>query len=269
METRIFSYKHSSISYLRFGDGPRLVVCFHGYGEQASGFGFLEKVEGFTFIAIDLPFHGSTKWNDKLNFTGSDLTLIVQGILAHEGLWEKNMTLLGFSLGGRVSLSLFELMPDRIERMVLLAPDGLKLNFWYWLSTQTLIGKKAFSFTMHRPGWFFALLNLLNRLRLVNPSVYKFVNYYIDDKQARMELYKRWIVLRKLRPDRKKIKKLIKSRNIPVRLIYGKHDKIILPVRGEKFSKGIEENCTITIIPSGHQVLHAKYAEEIRAALHH
>jgi pimeloyl-ACP methyl ester carboxylesterase len=45
--------------------------------------------------------------------------------------------LMGFSLDGRIALSVLELMPAGVSRLVLLAPDGLKINFWYWLSTQT------------------------------------------------------------------------------------------------------------------------------------
>jgi hypothetical protein len=46
-------------------------------------------------------------------------------------------------------------MPEQIEKLVLLAPDGLKVNFWYWLATQTWLGKNSFCFTMKHPGWFF------------------------------------------------------------------------------------------------------------------
>jgi hypothetical protein len=160
-------------------------------------------------------------------------------------------------------------MPSQIERLVLLAPDGLKVNFWYWLSTQTWIGNKLFVFTMNHPGWFFGLLKLLNKLKLVNASIFKFVNYYIGDMEARKQLYARWVSLRKIKPDLKQIKSFVHSNKTPVRLIYGKHDRIILSSVGEKFRKGIEEHCTISVIHSGHQVLHEKHVQEILPALLH
>jgi pimeloyl-ACP methyl ester carboxylesterase len=180
-----------------------------------------------------------------------------------------HLSLLGFSLGGRVALSLYEMMPSQIEKLVLLAPDGLKVNFWYWLSTQTWIGNKLFVSTMKHPGWFFFLLKILNKLKLVNASVFKFVNHYIGDQEARNVLYQRWTVLKKIRPDLKQIKSLIVKNSTPVRLIYGKHDRIILPIRGEKFIKGIEKHCTLSVIHSGHQVLHEKHVREILPALLH
>jgi hypothetical protein len=67
----------------------------------------------------------------------------------------------------------------------------------------------------------------------------------------------------------KKIKSFVRSNKTKVRLIYGKHDRIILSSVGEKFKKGIEEHCTISVIHSGHQVLHEKHVQEILPALLH
>ena len=104
-------------------------------------------------------------------------------------------------------------------------------------------------------------------MKLVNASVYKFVNYYNDDEEARHMLYTRWTSLRKIRPNLEKVKEHIRMHKTPVRLIYGKHDRIILPVRGELFQKGIEPFCSIRILNSGHQLLTAKYGDEISGAL--
>ena len=97
----------------------------------------------------------------------------------------QNLTLLGFSLGGRIAFSLYQAQPETIEKIILLAPDGLKVNFWYWLSTQTLIGNNLFAFTMKYPGWFLGFLKMANKLKLVNASIFKFVNYYIGNKEVR------------------------------------------------------------------------------------
>jgi pimeloyl-ACP methyl ester carboxylesterase len=177
------------------------------------------------------------------------------------------ITLLGFSLGGRVALSLYEQMHGAVGKLVLLAPDGLKLNFWYWLSTQTWLGDKIFYMTMKRPGWFFGMLKALNRFGLVNSSIYKFVRYYIHNAEVRRLLYLRWNSLRKLRPRISHIRALVNSGKSQVRLVYGKHDRIILPSRARRFCKGMESCCRLEIIESGHQVLHEKHVKDILSAL--
>lgn len=264
MKTKLLSYKSSQIGYYCFGDGPRVVVCFHGYAEDATMYGFLGKYVGeeYCFVAIDLPFHGRTVWNEGLTFTSIDLEKIVSQILQENGLVVE-LTLMGFSLGGRMALSLYQSQPMIAKKLILLAPDGLKVNFWYWLSTRTWIGNKLFAFTMKHPGWFFGFLKLMNKLGMVNASVFKFVNFYIGNKEARLLLYQRWTSLRHLKPNLDRIKLLIRKYKTPVRLVYGKHDRIILPVRGEQFRKGIEEYCVVRVIESGHQVLHEKHVEEI------
>ena len=181
----------------------------------------------------------------------------------------QKLILMGFSLGGRIALSLYQAQPENVEKIILLAPDGLKVNFWYWFSTQTWTGNKIFFFSMKYPGWFFTFLKLMNKIGLVNVSVFKFVNYYIGNKLARQLLYQRWTTLRKLKPNLHSIKNSIRQFKTQTRLVYGKYDRIILPVRGELFQKGIEEFCTVTVIASGHQVVHENHVEEILPALLH
>jgi pimeloyl-ACP methyl ester carboxylesterase len=273
MESLQLTYRHSTIHYYRFGSGPKPVLCFHGYGEDAETYLFLDKYAGnqFTFYSIDLPFHGKTEWREDLNFKHKDLLTIVEEILKPKDQKQETsnqqLTLLGYSLGGRVALSLCQAMPDKIEKLVLLAPDGLKLNFWYWLTTQTWLGNRFFHFTMKHPGWFFGFLKLLNKLKLVNASVFKFVNFYIGKAELRKLLYARWTTLRKLKPDSKLIKSFARKNNIQFRLVYGMYDRIILSSVGERFKTGVEEQCKISIIHSGHQLLHEKHIKEILPAL--
>ena len=273
MQSATIAFHSSSIHFVYAGWGNKVIMCFHGYGDSSRSFEFLSShlpPEEFTIIAIDLPFHGDTEWKEDLNFSVTDLKNILTGILEQRNIpTNQKIILLGFSLGGRICMSLYQVMPEKIEKFVLLAPDGLKENFWYWLPTQTSLGNKFFAFTMKRPGWFFGFLKLLNKLKMVNASIFKFVHYYIADEQVRNDLYKRWTVLRKLKPDLVQIKMLIIKYHTQVRLIYGKHDRIILSVRGEKFRKGIENFCSITVLNSGHQVLQEKHVHEIVDAILH
>lgn len=265
MEHQLLPYQNSYISFYKIGQGPKMVFCFHGYGEEGLVFAFFEEYAGnqYSFYAIELPFHGKTQWNEGLNFSVKDLVDIIKSINNSSD----RFYLFGFSLGGRMVLSLYQAIPENIEKIILMAPDGLKVNFWYWLSTQTWLGNKFFAFTMKKPSWFFGMLQLFNRVKLVNASVFKFVKYYIDNKEVRELLYQRWTSLRKIKPDLKKIKSLINQNKTKVRLIYGKHDRIILASVGEKFKKGIDEHTRLSVIHSGHQVLHEKHINEILPAL--
>jgi pimeloyl-ACP methyl ester carboxylesterase len=291
MQSFFLSHKTSRIHYLLGGTGDRLLVCFHGYGESAASFAFLEGSSGkdFTILAIDLPFHGKTDWNEGLFFDPQELISLIGQMAAKrpggdgpsqkgdhpsgyqpERLQQRTLRLadggwwlMGYSMGGRVALSLLEKIPEKVEKLILLAPDGLKVNVWYWLTTQTRVGNTFFRWTMQSPGWFFLLLRAGNALKLVNRSVYKFTRYHIDHVSVRNDLYRRWTTLRGFRPDIRAIQFLVRERNIPVRLLYGQHDRIIRPERGEKFKKGIGSCCRLILLPVGHQLLQVRNLEAI------
>lgn len=262
MQTAFVSFKTSQVHYSYGGNGNNVLLCLHGYGETEHSYHFLEKYlpAGFRIIAVDLPFHGKTQWKEEKEFTVRQLIAIVDVIFEALSISGTSFTLLGFSMGGRMALSILQAIPHRVNKMILLAPDGLKVNFWYWLATQTSIGHGLFRFTMKYPGWFFSLLKAGNALRLINPSVYKFTRHYVDNGTLRRQLFQRWSGLRKIKPRLESIKVKIANHKMPVVLVYGKYDRIIRHERGSKFSKGIETYCKLIITESGHQVLQEKNA---------
>lgn len=271
--TSTIAFRHSTLAYHRWGQGSRLAICLHGYGESGAHYAFLSKepaLAHYSIFAIDLPWHGHTVWNEGLEFSGTELREILTQIIQKEGLThaaQQGIDLIGFSLGGRLALSMLTQLTIPVRKLILLAPDGLKLNFWYWFATQTWLGRQLFRFTMLHPGWFFGFLKIFNKLGLVNSSIFKFVRYYIGNKEVRAQLYQRWIGLRRFRPNLKAIKSHLQKSGTQVRLLYGQHDRIILPIHGQKFVKGIEAQARCQIVESGHQLLHEKHSADIVQAL--
>src|ERR1700737_2134129 len=104
MQSARISFQSSHIHFLYGGWGNKVVICFHGYGDSSRSFEFLSNhlaPEVFTIIAIDLPFHGDTEWNEDLNFSVTDLKNIVDKILEQRNISaDQKIVLLGFSLGG-------------------------------------------------------------------------------------------------------------------------------------------------------------------------
>jgi len=269
MHSSTIAFKSSTIHYSYNGQGKNLLICFHGYGESEKSFHFLEKYlsQVYFIIAIDMPYHGDSIWKEGMNFTMDDLENIIESLQQKHNFSGQPFSLLAFSMGGRIALSILQRKQQQISRLVLLAPDGLKLNFWYWLSTQTRLGNKLFLATIHKPGWFLGMIKLMNRLGLLNQSIYKFVDNFLHDKKKRKLLYLRWTCFRKIKPDLDRLKDCVTQHKIPVHLVYGRHDRIILASRGEKFRTGIEPYCTLESLNCGHQVLHEKNIDVILSYL--
>jgi pimeloyl-ACP methyl ester carboxylesterase len=267
MSSVYIHHHQSKIHYHVAGRGKQLLFCFHGFGESANHFLFLEKElrEEFTLIAIDLPFHGKTIWKESGQLQPSLLCKWIDQI-AKEFNADK-FSLLGYSMGGRIALSVTELMTHRINQIVLCAPDGLKENFWYRLATQTSAGNKLFKVTMKNPGWFVGMTNVGRRLGLLKAHSVKFVQYYLGDKQKRMQLYQIWTSLASFRPDLINLRSLLAKHGIRTKLIFGKYDRIIHYKYGERFRKSIEGGCEIILLEAGHQFMNEKHIREISASL--
>ena len=260
-------YKNSKVHYSTYGHGAALLICLHGFGEEAASFSFLEKAIGhsFTLIAINMPFHGETVWNEGLLFTPEDLHEIIISLVQTcrpQPIPEK-INFLAYSMGGRLALAYFQQYPQLVKSISLVAPDGLHKNRWYWFATQTSAGNRLFKFTMQQPQYFLGMVKILGKINLLNKSVAKFVACYLEDETIRTALYKRWTTMRRFRPNLPLIQQLIRQNKIPTKMLFGEHDRIILYHRGQKFQRGLEEWVGVKTIKAGHQLLQEKYTGEI------
>jgi pimeloyl-ACP methyl ester carboxylesterase len=264
MNSHYITYQHSVIHYRYSGEGPESVICFHGFGTFARTFDWLAAhVPEHRFIAFDLPCHGDTQWNDGNTFTPEQLLEIID-LCPH--LSSDRFSLLGYSMGGRVSLHLLQLAPHRVSELILLAPDGLHQNPWYWFSTQTALGNRFFKYVMTKPDRFVTTLHRASKYNLVNKGILKFVERYMEDRHVRELVYTVWTMFRRFKPNLTRIANEINRRNIPVVLIYGKYDSIIPLAPGEQFFHRITGRKRMEILETGHQILHVRNAPYIADA---
>lgn len=267
MERQYISYNQSSFSYLKGGKGKKVLLCLHGFGEKAETFSFLEKYvsDVYTIYAIDLPWHGETKWKNKLTFPVKEFIGLLEQMIPDFN--NRRIHLLCFSMGGRVGLSLLERIPQKIEKAVLLAPDGLSVNGWYWLATQTWLGNGLFKYTMQHPYWFGFFVDQMNRRKWVNSGVAKYVHRYIDEQKVRDDLYRIWTTMRKFRPNLQQIKRNIAEHKIPLHLVFGSYDRVIPVKNGYRLQKESKEWMHVHELQSGHRLLTEKHAAFIISLL--
>lgn len=110
--------------------GPRdgqAVVLLHGVGGHLEAFGRLVSALAATFrvVAVDLPGHG---WSDA-----PDRDYEVDGYLPHvhaliDELGLGRPDLVGLSLGGWIAGRLAITAPERVRRLVLVAPGGVRAD---------------------------------------------------------------------------------------------------------------------------------------------
>ena len=241
------------VSYLRWGQGPTAIIALHGYGERAESFKHWGEAlhTDYTLYAPDLPLHGSGRWKENQPFTVAHLHELIKGMAGEN----TKIILCGYSMGGRLCLSYTEAYTANLARLVLLAPDGLKVNFWYWLATQTRFGNRLFRYTMEHPTWFLGSVRILGAMRLINRGIVKYVHRHLGEAEARSALYNRWTCMRTFRPSLENVKRRISEADLQVRLVFGRFDRIIQPSQGYRFQQGIDNQCQLIEVSAGHQLL--------------
>ena len=257
------THNNSSISYYRFGAGRRVVVAIHGYSNDAQLFGLLEEElkNNFTFISIDLPLHGATHWDKEL-LTPKKFQTIIEQILCRENL-PKTYWLLGFSLGGRIALSLYQYAPNNVKRLILLAPDGLYTSWWNKFWVQTYIGNRTIAYFLKRPRISAKLLDWFKRRRLINYKIYGFAQGLLNSKREGDLLHKRWKLMYKMQPHLNKICGNILYYQTPVSLVFGKADNITPSDDAQYFAECAKPYVEYAKWDAGHLLLKPKYLQQL------
>lgn len=242
------------LGYRKYGNGPKALLAFPGYSNTSLLFQPLGEIlsSHYTVYAFDLPHHGHSKWPAGTPLLKKDLVQAAKNILAQEK--QERCALTAFSLGGRAALCIEELAPELVEKIALVAPDGLAYNPFYRFLTGTFTGKKLFSDFTQKPDRYLRLLDWLHQKRWVDPSRYHFAKYFVQTGAARSFLHDVWMDLRFLKPDLRKIKKHLKQYHTPLCLFMGRQDHVIPLHQAEAFAKGTPE-IELTILNKGHRLM--------------
>ncbi len=245
------------LHYLKWGSGPLLLLAFHGYGNNALIFQpFREYLSAaYTMLSFDLPFHGASNWPDDTLLAKTDLTEMVQKLMARYNV--DRVSLLGYSMGGRVCTTIVELLPANIRMVTLIATDGLATNRLYYFCTRTLLGKKIFSNMLKKPGRYFRIIEWLRKTNRLDPTRYKFVMQHLKSADQRQFLLRVWPSMSDLVPDPKKLKQAIKQYHIPVYIFMGTYDRIMPISLAERFKRGLD-TVQLFVLEKGHRVFDDK-----------
>jgi pimeloyl-ACP methyl ester carboxylesterase len=230
------------LNYVQSGDGPKVMLTFHGYGQDHTVF---EKYTGYTFYHIDLFFHGKSTWNKgEEPLEKTEWKKLVEDLLTKNNI--QNFSVLGFSMGGKFAMATLEAFPHRIIEIILLAPDGIKTSFWYSLATYPIALRNVFKSLIGNHERFLKIASVAKKLGVVDKGVLRFVETQMDSEEKRKRVYYSWVVFRHLKFDIDEIKSLIDKHKINLRLFVGRYDKII------KAKDMTRLTTTVEIVDAGH-----------------
>ena len=101
------------------------MILLHGHGNEAHLWDdFVPAVaDHYRVIAVDQRGHGDSDWDPEGRYDADAMADDLEAILAHFGI--DRFVLIGFSMGGRVSMAYTERHPDKLAGLVLvdIAPE--------------------------------------------------------------------------------------------------------------------------------------------------
>lgn len=252
----VFRYPpHVQLAYGKRGTGTKALLFFHGFGQDHHVFDELTDAlsQDYTCYVFDLFFHGQSTWakGESAIEKTEWKDLLTQFLEEHR---IENFSVLGFSMGGKFALSCLELFPLRIESVFLLAPDGIKTNFWYSLATYPIAFRKLFKSMINHHERFHTVARMALRLGFIDKGILRFIESQMNTEEKRKRVYYSWVVFRHFQFNPEKLAHYINEQNISFTLIAGKYDKIITVANMKPFIDKLKQ-VRFEVIEAGHNDL--------------
>ncbi len=189
----------------------------------------------YTVLALDLPFHGPTDWQDSI-YTDRELADVLLRLLERRAA--QRCSWMAHSMGGRLVLGVLPHLAPQLDELYLFAPAGFQYVFtgsriWWPLGLRQWVRRR-----FEAPEGFVKILEFADRFNLVERNLYLMLLHQVDTPARRARLLRSWASLYYF-PMRltKQHLRLLEQYEIPVYSFYGANDKIT-PLRyGEQFAK--------------------------------
>ncbi len=255
------------VPYLNISKGDKKMLAFHGYAQSARELSYFDDVlkNSYTTLAVNHFFHEQAVYpvnrKHKYPLGKEELAQLYMNIPSIKN--EDKISLFGYSMGGKIALTLIELFPEKIDKVYLFAPDGLYVNPWYRIIVFTSFGRRLMQTTLKSPKVYFNLSKLAYKLGFFSEKLYYYFNENMKDEKARAQIYDTWLAYRKVMPNLNKIANNITQFQIDTHLIFGEHDSIITPKIGEDFQIK-SDFIHLHKVPCGHMMNN----EKVKKVLH-
>lgn len=215
----------------KFGHGNSLLVAFHGFADNGALFEQMAQPmeHDYTIYAPDLPWHGTTRWQEE-SFSPEDVAQLISRIEQKEN--RSVNTLAGHSLGGRVAMAMFVRNPTAYKKLILIAPDGIRTS---WLSRFERFPAWALNRGMalidRYPEKILSLLQILHAVHWINSHSLKFFRRYLSNPEERSRAFQIWSSSGKFQVHPRALYLAAQTAKNPTLLVIGGRRDPIVPIK--------------------------------------
>lgn len=252
--------------YHQYGNGPNALLCFHGYGQTGQMFEPVVPAlkEEYTIYAFNFIHHGRTEWNSRSACTPADWVAFIEAF-ARENNY-KSISMMGFSMGGRMILHSLPLFKIKIDRLFLIAMDGVKLNKINHPVLNRPRLKKLARKLIYNSAWVLKFLPVLQKTGWLSQQQVDFMHYYLANKKRRKRAYMVWKSMLNFLQPLEKITDYILKNNIQTHILFGKEDRILPPHLAQQLHD-LLPGSTLHWIDGGHFIVDERLNPIIRNIL--
>lgn len=269
-----FSNDRVKLHYYEYGTGSDILLAFHGFGMKGTQFRVLES--GFStkykIYSFDLFFHGDTELLDSSLSTvrkglkpqeyGNHIRDFIKTIDA-EG---KKVSLLSYSMGSLMALSILESLPESIDSVFFIAPDGFRPNKLLQIGSKNLLINRFLHKMVYSPKTVNLLLDFILKLKYIDSSLHRILHNEFKTIETRLACYNSITYHAKLSFEQNKITELLNKYGINSFFYFGESDVLFPATIGKKLSKKLNRT-SIEVMKGGHELVNEKLNEIIQKQL--
>lgn len=272
MTSHFFKHALVNLHYYRFGNGPKAMLCFHGYGMHGRQFKILEETLGsdYTFYGFDLFFHEQTTLvNNEVNTVKKGLTTAQFSEIFKEFLELQEIayfSVIAYSLGSYYAAALAQHLAKRLDHLIILAPLFAKpfpiMNFF----SKNSLGNKIFEkllLSKHTAEW---LLQFALKLKIIDLKTREILNKEIGTKELRFSMYASITFLKFLTVNEQALVESLNSANVKSYFIFGKRDKLFPPHITDNLIRNLN-NAKHLVLDEDHEMVNENLSTILKANL--
>lgn len=248
-----------------YGRGPRLLIAFHGFGQEGSVFSSWAPILGadYTIVAPDLPFHGAAVGWNKNDFRPRQLIPFIQGLPKEFDC--PDFMLVGHSLGARIISSVFSQLSHPPSTIWLLAPDGFATRRLALVNALPAWVRALVDKGIER--WHDQWVNLARSLQgwgWIDGFSAGYLKHHLSDSFRRQRLMGTWRSIPHFPVDKEKLLEAAIQQHPPINLVISEKDKLIdWESLREWLKTWPEEN--LHRVAAGHRLIREETAQLILA----
>ncbi len=272
MTEHFFENELVKMHYYKFGNGPKPMLCFHGYGMHGKQFRVLTAHLGeqYTFYGFDLFFHKQTKLNDQ------SISSVRKGISKKElaalfidfckALQIETFSVIAYSMGSFYASTLVEEIPQSIDEFIVAAPSSLKPGQTVTFLSSNKLGNKMLERLALSNNGMTGFLSLLKRIKVIDQKAYEILFREIATPELRFNFFACSTYMRFLKLDEQKFVNQLNQYPIKSIFIFGERDKSYPASIGKHIITQLKSTKQL-VIDENHDMINQNFAQHLATLL--